>query len=350
MRNASLRRTGLLAALSLSTMMVAVGVAHAQGVSPTPQPPARRAAAQTAMSPYAKTVSPERAARATGAASDPLEPLNRKIFAFNQVLDKVLIRPLAVFWHHAAPKPIRQGINNFLSNLGEPVVFINDVLQGHPATAAGTATRFVANSTIGLLGVLDVTGATGLPHHDNGFGLTLGRWGVKSGPYLYLPLLGPSTLRDGIGEGIDVAANPLTYARNTGDGGLTTGLGVIGGLDARAEADSDLKALQALSTDPYAALRSFYLQNRQAQITGGKIDLDALPDFDDPGAGPTSPAASPASPAPPPAPGGVGLSAEASLAPTGVSGTTVAAALPDSSTPSPAAEAAPPPPAAAKGV
>jgi phospholipid-binding lipoprotein MlaA len=220
-----------------------------------------------------------------GEASDPLERLNRKTYAFNAFIDRVAIRPLAVFWHHAAPRPIRTGINNFLSNLGEPLVFVNDVLQGRPKAAAGTAARFVTNSTVGLLGVIDVTAPHGLPHHDNGFGLTLGRWGVKSGPYLYLPILGPSSARDLVGVGVDLASNPLSYARQTGDGGLTTGLGIVGGLDARARADSDLKALEAQATDPYAALRSFYLQNRESEVRDGKLDLNALPDFADPESG-----------------------------------------------------------------
>lgn len=334
------RRTGLALVLLAGVILGVADGARAQTATPTRRPQG------SAMSPYATTVTPRASAMSgDGQAPDPLERVNRKIYAFNQGLDRVLIRPLSVFWHHAAPRPIRQGIDNFLSNLGEPVVFVNDVLQGHPATAAGTATRFTANTIIGLLGIFDVTGATGLPHHDNGFGLTLGRWGVKSGPYIYLPVLGPSTIRDGIGQGVDVLANPLTYARNTGSGGLTTGLSLIGGLDARSEADSDLKALEALSTDPYAALRSFYLQNRQAQISGGKIDLNALPDFDDPDA-PAPPAiGSPAIGSPaagpvmtPTPPGAAALASQTVETPS------PAAALPNT----PADPA--PPPAAPKGV
>ncbi len=269
----------VVAAIALSTG--AAGAAHAQAMAVTP----------------AQAV----AAARQGSTSDPFERLNRKTYALNQMLDRVVLRPLAVFWHRAAPKPLRTGINNLLSNLGEPLVFINDVLQGRPEAAGKTAVRFVANSTIGALGVIDVAGATGLPHHDNGFALTLGRWGAKSGPYLYLPVLGPSSARDLTGTLVDIGLNPLTYSRNTGSGGLTTGLGVVGGLDARARADGDLKALDAMATDGYAALRSFYLQNRESEVNGGKLDLNALPDFDDPEAakatGATPAADTPADPA-----------------------------------------------------
>ncbi|CAN5273771.1 hypothetical protein BH09PSE2_BH09PSE2_21830 [soil metagenome] len=271
------RLTPLAAAVAITVVLTGAGAAQAQTMAVTP----------------AQAV----AAASHGQTSDPFERLNRKTYAFNQVLDRAVIRPLAVFWHRAAPKPLRQGVNNFLSNLGEPLVFINDVLQGRPVAAGGTAVRFVANSTVGLLGVVDVAGSTGLPHHDNGFGLTLGRWGAKSGPYLYLPVLGPSSARDLTGTLVDTGLNPLTYSRNTGSGGLTTGLGVVGGLDARARADGDLKALDGMATDGYAALRSFYLQNRESEINGGRLDLNALPDFDDPEAAKAPPGA----PAPVPA-------------------------------------------------
>jgi phospholipid-binding lipoprotein MlaA len=290
MAKASLRIASLSSLLAAGVLLGCAGAASAQALT-APGHPAALTPAQAQSTLHGK-----------GGASDPLEPLNRRVFAFNKVLDRVIIRPAATFWHHAAPRPLRVGISNFLQNLGEPVVMVNDLLQGRPAAAAAAATRFAANSTIGVGGVVDITGMTGLPHHDNGFGLTLGRWGVSPGPYLYLPVLGPLTVRDGIGLAGDVAASPLTYIRFSHDTQLMTSLGGAAGLETRAKADSDLKSLQAMSTDEYAAMRSFYLQNRQSQVTGGEIDLNSLPDFDDPDADfAPPPAAPPTADTPPPA-------------------------------------------------
>ena len=251
------------------------------------------AAAALALSTMAQAQDKASAQPAAGAVvssgvDDPFEGMNRKVFAFNQGLDRRLIRPLAIFVHHATPRVLRSAMGNFLSNLGEPIVFINDGLQGRPITAFRTVVRFAVNTTLGVAGVFDVAGKGDLPHHDNGFGLTLARWGAGPGPYLYLPVVGPNTVRDAFGALADIGANPLTYTRAVVPNGASTGMGIATGLNERAVADSDLKALNALSTDQYAALRSFYLQNRQSQVTGGKLDLNALPDFDDP-EGPAAP-------------------------------------------------------------
>ena len=267
--------------------------------------------------------------------NDPFEGFNRRVFAFNQALDRAVIRPLAVFVHHATPRVIRAAMGNFLSNLGEPLVAINDGLQGRPATAAKTVVRFAVNTTLGVAGVFDIAGKGDLPHHDNGFGLTFARWGAGPGPYLYLPVLGPSTVRDGLGSLADIGANPLTYTRDVVPTGASIGMGIASGLNARDVADSDLQALNAMSTDQYAALRSFYLQNRQSQVTGGKLDLNALPDFDDPEGPATTPAA----------PGSVAPSAKALAAPpAAIPGVPVgdATALPSPATP-PESAAAPAP-------
>ena len=282
-------------------------------------------------------------AKAAGVATnsgvnDPFEGVNRKIFAFNQALDRTLIRPLAIFVHHATPRALRSAMGNFLSNLGEPIVFINDGLQGRPVTAFRTAARFAVNTTLGVAGVFDVAGRGDLPHHDNGFGLTFARWGAGPGPYLYIPVLGPSTLRDSIGALADIGANPLTYTRDVVPNGASTGMGIATGLNSRAVADSDLKALRAQSTDEYAALRSFYLQNRQSEVTGGKLDLNALPDFDDPAAAPATTPAAPGSSAP----SDKALAAPAAAIPSVPQGD--AAALPHPATPpEPSAGPAPSP-------
>jgi len=234
--------------------------------------------------------------------SDPFESVNRVFFAVHGFLDVVILRPLAIGYKRIMPRPIRTGLHNAISNLSEPVVAANDILQGHGKKAARTLTRFVGDSTFGIGGLFDVATAAGLPHHGNDFGITLAHYGVKPGPYLFIPLLGPTTVRDGFGSLVDIGLNPLTYARYNGDTEVGAVSVVAGGLDLRAAQDKNLKALEASATDVYASLRSFYLQNRQSAITGGKINLDALPSFDDPGAPPAAtPAPSamdPAAPAP----------------------------------------------------
>ncbi len=288
--------------------------------------------AQAPAAPNARVAAAAAAAPDAFATNDPWERTNRRVFAFNQALDRRAIRPASVFYSHAVPRFLRARLRSALSNLGEPLVFINDVLQGRFGTAGATFTRLAANTTFGLAGLFDVSGRQ-IPHHDNGFGVTLGRYGVRAGPYVYLPVLGPSTVRDLVGSGIDAAANPLTWTRYPHDEIVGPVTGVLGGLDARAQADGDLKALRALSTDEYATLRSFYLQNRQAQVSGGQVNIDALPSFDDPGTGPVTAPAAPGSVTP--TPGAVAAPQPALPgAPSGDAG-----ALPQPSAPSPQAAA-----------
>ena len=234
---------------------------------------------------------------------DPWEGFNRRSYGFSMALDRAVIGPGARAYKRAVPKPIRTGLHNMIVNLGEPVVFANDVLQGRLGSAGNTAVRFVGNSTFGIGGIFDVAAHGGLPHHDNSVGITLGRMGVGPGPYIYVPVLGPTTIRDGIGQGLDTFLNPLTYSRFDGDTILGVSSTVIGGVDVRANVDDDLKSLETTATDPYATIRSAYLQNKQAQISGGDTRIETLPDFPDDssqGAAPTGadPFASPA-PAPP---------------------------------------------------
>ena len=234
----------------------------------------------------AAALQPARAAAPT-APGDPFERVNRRVFAFNQALYRRALRPAAVFYAHAVPSFLRARLRSAFSNLGEPVVAINDALQGRLRTAGATFTRLAVNTTFGLAGLFDVAGAGGrIPHHDNGFGVTLGRWGVRPGPYLYLPVVGPSTVRELAGSGVDIGLNPMTYVRYPYDYRVGAASTVLGGLDTFAMHDGDLKALAAQSTDEYATLRSAYLQNKQAQVDGGQVNVNALPSFDDPGAAP----------------------------------------------------------------
>ena len=216
---------------------------------------------------------------AISANPDPYEKLNRRSYKVFVFIDSRAIRPASVFYAHAVPHVVRTGLHNAIQNVGEPVIFFNDVVQLHPRAAAQSIGRLAVNSTIGLGGLTDPATGLGIPYHQNGFGTTLGRYGVPSGPFLFIPVLGPSDVRDIIGGGVDALSNPLTWIQYTGSVGVNVSRTVIGGLDTRAGAEAQLKQVYASATDPYASLRSLYLQNRQAQITGGQVNVNALPDF-----------------------------------------------------------------------
>ncbi|MDB5447311.1 MAG: VacJ family lipoprotein [Phenylobacterium sp.] len=235
---------------------------------------------------------------ARGAPGDPWERMNRGFFAIESGLDRTVVGPLA-YVYSKLPKLLRKALRNFSRNLGEPVVFANDMLQGHVATAAGTVARFTLNSTAGIGGIADVAKKGGLPHHDNDFGMTLGRAGAHPGPYLFLPLFGPSTVRDVFGSAADIGLDPLTYARFRGRSAIQITTTVVDGIDRRVEAQQELMTVVQTSTDPYATIRSYYLQNREAQIRGKPADnIGELPSFDEPAtpAAPLLPGATPPMP------------------------------------------------------
>ena len=233
------------------------------------------------------------------APGDPYERANRVGYAVHQVLDRLLLRPAALTYKALIPGPMRTGVRHVLDNLDEPVVVLNDLFQGHPGNAGRTTVRFAVNSTLGVLGIFDVAGKTGLPHRDNSFAFTLGRHHVKPGPFLFIPLLGPTTVRDLFGGAVDGVLDPFHWIHYRYRNPITVARAVVGGLDLRANADDDLKALTESATDPYATLRSVYLQNQQSQIDGGDTtSLPALPDFDEPAAPSLKPDASPSTPSP----------------------------------------------------
>ena len=199
---------------------------------------------------------------------DPREGFNRTMFSIHQFLDRIAFRPIAMLYKTVVPKPLRTGIRHVFSNVGEPLVFANDMLQLKPKRAIKTVGRFLVNSTIGIGGVLDVakTREFNLPHHDNSFGTTLGHYGLGPGPYIFLPLVGPSDFRD-FGAGI---AQGQTYAFTIGTpfdrAEYRVSEAVLTGLDLRVESDGALKALLGGAIDPYATLRSAYLQDRAVSI------------------------------------------------------------------------------------
>ena len=224
----------------------------------------------------------EQAAAATAGASapgliaDPLEGWNRGVSGFNNGLDRAVVRPLAMTYRRTLPTPARDGVRNVLTNLGAPVVFVNDMLQVRPTPAANTAFRFAVNTTVGVLGVFDVASSMGVPKHKADFGQTLGRYGVGPGPYVFLPFLGPSSVRDTVGFVVNTAIDPVTFARFDGAVPAKVTVITLNALDVRITFDRDIKDLQRTATDPYAATRSIWIQNREAFISG-----DAPPKVDD---------------------------------------------------------------------
>jgi phospholipid-binding lipoprotein MlaA len=213
-------------------------------------------------------VDPPADARHHHAEGDSLEGFNRAMFSVHQKLDKAVFRPAAMGYRHVVPKPVRSGLRNFFSNLGEPVVALNFLLQLKFGKAAETLGRFAINSTIGVAGLVDVAKGRDfkLPHRPNGFGDTLGFYGVKPGPYLFLPLVGPTDLRDFLGGQGEGFVLPLAVGKPFDRWQYQVPKAVITGLDQRAEADDDLRALTGGAVDPYATLRSAYLQSRQGEI------------------------------------------------------------------------------------
>ncbi len=215
-----------------------------------------------------------------GPGSDPLEPLNRAAYAVNRVIDRALFRPVAITYRRLTPRPVRRGVARVISNLGEPVVGLNDLLQLHPVQAAKTTVRFVGNSTLGVLGVFDVATPAGLPHHDNGFAVTLGKYGAPSGPYLFIPVAGPSSVRDAVGTVVDVFTDPLRFVHNARSKTIERVQLVVTAVSARSQADADLRELDRTATDPYVTLRSIYLQHMEAEIRGEDNLLAGAPDID----------------------------------------------------------------------
>jgi len=210
--------------------------------------------------------------------NDPLEGTNRFLYRINDGLDTYVFRPVAVAYRDVVPGGVRRPIHNVLVNLSSPVVFANDVLEAKPRRAGDTMMRFLINSTAGVAGLFDVATDLGYPAHSADLGVTLALWGVPSGPYLYLPLLGPSSPRGVAGFAIDTAVDPFTYVPR-GYGLLTLnwaryGLGL---LDARSRYASDLDHVKSGALDPYATFRSLYRQNLDSQIEAARHDRPATP-------------------------------------------------------------------------
>jgi phospholipid-binding lipoprotein MlaA len=222
--------------------------------------------------------------------NDPLEPLNRNIFDVNQLVDRIVIEPAAKVYVAVLPEFGRDAIHRVLDNMKEPTLFFNNVLQGEFERAGITLGRFTANTTLGLVGLFDVATDWGLKRQPADFGQTLYTWGFDSGPYLILPLLGPSNPRDAIGLGIDSYSDPFTILATThGLEELTNARLIAGGLDQRAGVIDILDELQKNSLDFYAQLRSLSQQRRTAELHRGAVPDPGTDFYLDPNAPPVEP-------------------------------------------------------------
>jgi len=197
--------------------------------------------------------------------NDPLQGMNRLFFGVNHLVDSFLFKPVAGAYVVVVPKPARQGVTNFYYNLTYPGVFLNDALQGKFHQSGNDFLRFLINSTIGIGGLLDVATGMGFERHDEDFGQTLAVWGVGDGPYLILPLFGPTTFRDAPGIGVSAVTNPAFYIDNDG---IVIPLTVIQAIDRRARADQALETIDK-AVDPYIFMREAYRQHRQFLIYDG---------------------------------------------------------------------------------
>jgi phospholipid-binding lipoprotein MlaA len=200
--------------------------------------------------------------------NDPFEDINRITFEFNQTVDHVLLKPVAQIYVGLVPEWGRERVNDALNNLGEPINFANALLQGNMERAVTSMIRFAFNSTIGLAGIFDIAEDIGLSRADEDFGQTLGVWGVGEGPYLMLPLFGPSNPRDAVGMGVDWLLDPFSRVLNSDERNLRM---VARGIDQRSRHIEDLETLEETSIDFYAALRELYRQHRDNEIRNGEL-------------------------------------------------------------------------------
>jgi phospholipid-binding lipoprotein MlaA len=211
--------------------------------------------------------------------NDPAEPTNRAIFAGNQFMDRNVLQPVARGYEDYVPGRVRKSLHNFVSNLGQPVVALNDVLQGNGSRAWNTTQRFVINTTIGGAGLFDVATDWNRPVHTADFGQTLGVWGVGPGPVVQLPLLGPSNVRDSVGQVAGLVTNPANFVPGGAAAAISTASGGVGFIDTRAGLLGATDALQRSSVDYYAALRSAMAQRRAKLVSEGKAgDVADHPD------------------------------------------------------------------------
>jgi len=214
--------------------------------------------------------------------NDPLEPLNRLIFEFNEFVQTLLLRPVAELYNENLPAAFRSGVSNFLDNIATPATVANQLLQGDPEGAVVSIARFMVNSTAGIAGLADVAAEAGTEGRDEDFGQTAGVWGVGEGFYLVLPIFGPSNPRDAVGKFlVDPYFDPVgQWVSNANQTELDWTLQAVDGISEYAGVVDDLAQVKKTSVDYYAAIRSLYRQKRKSEINNGEqLELPAIPDL-----------------------------------------------------------------------
>ncbi|MBN3800494.1 VacJ family lipoprotein, partial [Burkholderia sp. Ac-20392] len=216
----------------------------------------------------------------TPTKGDPLEGFNRTMYTFNDKVDTYALKPVAKGYQYVVPQPVRDSVTNFFSNIGDVYIAANNIVQLRIADGVGDIMRVVINTVFGVGGLFDVATIAKLPKHTADFGITMGRYGMPSGPYLVLPLLGPSTLRDTAGLGVDYVGNPLTYVKPDG---VSWGLFGVNLVNTRSNLLGAGDVLDAAALDKYSFVRNAYLQRRQMLISNARGEAaatssnDALP-------------------------------------------------------------------------
>jgi len=248
------------------------------------------------------------AGMATGCATgpdrkpgDPLEPMNRAIFKFNDALDRTVAQPVAKGYQKVTPQPLRHAISNFFSNLGDLGNVANNLLQLNITDATEDFVRFAFNSTFGIGGLIDWATPAGLPKHHQDFGLTLGHYGIPAGPYLVLPLFGPSSFRDAVGFAVDFRFNLMTYMKPA----VRNPMWIAQFISARSDLLGASDLLEAAALDKYSFVRDAYTQQRLSLLRSSSSKPAPLPNYGDPDAAPGASTA--------PASGATGATAPADL-------------------------------------
>jgi len=208
-------------------------------------------------------------------ANDPIEPTNRYVFDVDMAVDEVVVTPLADIYRDGIPEPYRDGIRNFLDNLQMPVTILNSALQGDWENTAEAAVSFFINTTAGIGGIFDIPGSFGDEPRKEDFGQTLAVWGIEEGPYVVLPLVGPSNARDTVGLGVDILTDPLTYILSPFWSYARSGSRAV---QTRGDNQEQFEELRRTSIDFYAAVRSLYRQNRENDIANGSDSPFAFDD------------------------------------------------------------------------
>ncbi len=220
-------------------------------------------------------------AQETNDVNDPLEEINRVFFEINNIADKAVMVPVATLYFTVVPRPARRGIRNFVRNLNSPVILANDIMQGEGRRAGTTLTRFVINSTLGVGGIFDPASNMGYERHFEDFGQTLAVHGMSEGPYLFLPVLGPSPPRDLAGRVVDAVIDPINWVGGDDFQYFKYGRAAIRVVDLRGQNLDTLDEIERTSIDYYAAVRSLYRQSRDGAIRNGEFDFEDLPDLAD---------------------------------------------------------------------